>query len=134
MPLLFAAFYAVYQLQTRVLAKTEHPVTMLYYSGLIGTIGLAPVLPFVWVTPPPLSLLMMVAMGALGGVGHYLLILAFGRAEASLVAPFTYAHLVWVALLGILVFGEVPDGYTVLGSALVVASGIAVSLRHARGR
>ena len=62
-------------------------------------------------------------IGISGGLGHYLLALAHRYAPASVLAPFLYQQIVWMVLLGYLVFGDVPDAAVVLGAAIVVASG-----------
>ena len=66
----------------------------------------------------------LLAIGILGGIGHYLLILAYALAPASLLAPFSYTQLVWAALFGWLVFGDVPDLPTVLGGVVIAAGGL----------
>jgi drug/metabolite transporter (DMT)-like permease len=63
-------------------------------------------------------------VAAFGALGHWLLILAHKRAPASIVAPFFYAQLLWATLLGWLVFGEVPDRWTLVGGAIVMSSGL----------
>ena len=69
-----------------------------------------PVLPFVWTTAAAhgSTACLMVAMGAFGSVGHFLLILAHRRAPASVLSPFMYTQLVWATTLGYLVFGHIP--------------------------
>jgi drug/metabolite transporter (DMT)-like permease len=77
----------------------------------------------------------MVAMGALGGLGHLILIRALTVESASLLAPFAYSQIVWALILGYLVFGDVPDVWMLLGGAVIVASGLYVFYREAvRGR
>jgi drug/metabolite transporter (DMT)-like permease len=84
-----------------------------------------PVVPFVWTTPSdPLVILLMVVCGAFGSVGHYLLIIAHRLAPAAVLAPFIYGQLVWVMILGYLVFADVPNQWTLAGAAVVVASGL----------
>ena len=82
-------------------------------------------MPFVWTTPTdPLVIALMVASGAFGSFGHYLLIAAHRLAPASVLSPFIYTQLVWVIALGYLVFGDVPNRWTLAGAAIVVASGL----------
>jgi drug/metabolite transporter (DMT)-like permease len=66
----------------------------------------------------------MVAMGAFGAFGHFLLITAHRRAPASVLSPFMYSQLVWATILGYLVFANVPSHWTLAGAAIVVASGL----------
>jgi drug/metabolite transporter (DMT)-like permease len=120
-----AAFYAAYNISTRLLARTDSTETTLFYSNLVGAVVMLPVVPFVWTTPSdPLVILLMVVCGAFGSVGHYLLIIAHRLAPAGVLAPFIYGQLVWVTMLGYLVFGDVPNQWTLAGAAVVVASGL----------
>jgi drug/metabolite transporter (DMT)-like permease len=73
----------------------------------------------------------MVLIGALGGGGHYLLILAHRRAPASALAPFIYTQMVWTTALGFLVFGDVPHHWTIVGGLIVVSSGLYLLHREA---
>jgi drug/metabolite transporter (DMT)-like permease len=63
-------------------------------------------------------------MGVLGGLGHYLLALAHRYAPASVIAPFLYQQVIYMALFGYLVFGDVPSAWVWLGAAIVIASGL----------
>jgi drug/metabolite transporter (DMT)-like permease len=71
-----------------------------------------------------------VAMGALGGLGHLILIRALTVAPASLLAPFVYSQIVWALALGYLVFGDAPDVWMLLGGTVIVASGLYVFYRE----
>ncbi|MDB5799342.1 MAG: putative permease, superfamily [Rhodocyclales bacterium] len=120
----------VYQLLTRILSHTENPVVMLYYSALAGTIVFGLSLPWFWfdAMPSTLEALLYCSLGLLGFVGHLCFTLAFRDAPASLLAPVTYLQLVWAGLLGWLIFGQIPDGYTLFGMSIVAASGVAVAI------
>lgn len=126
-----ALFYAVYSISTRVLARTDSNETTLFYSNIVGAVALLPVLPLVW-TPPtdPLVIALMVASGALGSIGHYFLIAAHRLAPASVLSPFIYTQLALVIMLGYLVFGDVPQRWTIIGSTIVVASGLYLLYRE----
>ena len=87
-------------------------------------------MPFVWETPDLTGWAMMVALGLLGGGGHFMIIHALRRAPASLLAPFSYVQLVWVTILGYVVFDDFPDGFTILGALVVVSSGVYVFYRE----
>ncbi len=118
---------AGYALLTRRLAGRDRPQTTLFYSGVVGAVVVAPVLPFVWELPPAMEevvWLAMLAMGALATLGHYLMILSYERAQASMLAPFTYAQLVGATIIGWAVFGDVPDRWTLIGGAIVGGSGL----------
>jgi len=86
---------------------------------------MGPLLPFVWGGPLTwFDIGLIVAMGTLGSVSHYLLIAAHRRAPASVLSPFIYTQIVWAIALGYLVFANMPTRWTLIGSAIVVASGL----------
>jgi len=118
------ACYALYAISTRVLAGSDSSATTLFYSGAAGVVLMTPLVPFIWSTPEPHVAVVMAATGLFGGVGHWLLILAHARAPAPVLAPFIYTQIIWVVILGYLAFGDVPDLWTVLGAAVVIASGL----------
>ncbi len=116
---------ALYSLTTRLVAAHDASETTLFYTGLVGSLVFLPVTPFVWAWPQAsLTWLLLAALGAFGALGHWLLILAHRRAPASVLAPFFYAQLLWATALGFLVFGETPDRWTLVGGAIVMASGL----------
>jgi drug/metabolite transporter (DMT)-like permease len=120
-----AVSYAAYSIVTRMLARTDSNETTLFYSNIVGAVALLPVLPLIWTTPNhPLVIALMVAAGAMGSLGHYFLIAAHRLAPASVLAPFIYTQIVLVIVLGYVVFGDVPQRWTLAGSAIVVASGL----------
>ena len=73
----------------------------------------------------------MVLIGFLGGAGHYLLILAHRLAPASALAPFIYTQMIWTTALGLIVFGDLPHRWTIVGGLIVVASGLYLLHREA---
>ncbi len=126
-----AVAVALYQITTRKLAARDHSDTTSLYSPLFGTIVLLPLLPFIWEAPSgPLAWTLMCLMGVFGGIGHWLLIIAHRFAPASLLAPFSYTGILWMTTSGYLVFGNLPDEWTVVGAAVVVASGLYVFHRE----
>lgn len=124
----------VYNLLSRLLARTETPAAMLFYVGLTGTISFGALLP--WSgggpVPSPVDLTLFVGTGIAGGTAHFLFTSAFRYAPASLLAPITYVQLIWAGLLGWLVFGHVPASLTVTGMFIVAASGVMMALKSAR--
>jgi drug/metabolite transporter (DMT)-like permease len=120
-----ALCYALYAVTTRVLARTDSNETTLFYSNIVGALALIPVLPFVWTTPhDPLIIGLMFAAGALGAFGHYLLIAAHRLAPAAVLSPFIYTEIVLVIILGFVVFGDLPNRWTLAGASIVIASGL----------
>jgi drug/metabolite transporter (DMT)-like permease len=124
---------ALYQLLTRRLPN-DTPYTTLFYSAVVGTVVLTFVLPFSGTvgTFAWSEVHLLVVLGLFAGLGHWALITAFLRAPASLIAPFTYIHMVWATMYGYLVFGQLPDGISAFGMAVIVASGVALVLHERR--
>jgi drug/metabolite transporter (DMT)-like permease len=130
-----ALCYALYSISTRILARTDSNETTLFYSNLVGALALLPVVPLVWTTPSdPLVIALMAASGAIGSFGHYLLIAAHRLAPAAVLSPFIYSEIVLVTALGFLVFGDVPNRFTLTGAAIVVASGLYLLHRERKVR
>ncbi|MQM32303.1 MAG: EamA family transporter [Candidatus Accumulibacter phosphatis] len=129
-----ALSYAAYQILTRKLAASEHPMRLLFYTALLGTLAMLPVLPVYWdgIWPTPTQSLLIISLGLYGGIGHFLLIRAFHETSASLLAPLIYTQLVWATLLGWLVFDHFPDLLTVVGMLVIGASGLSLAIRGRR--
>ena len=128
LPLVTAVMNTFYQLLTRKLAAEDDPRTTFLHTSLAALALTALAQPFVWETPAPSDLPWMLVLGLLGAAGHCLLVLAFARAPASVLAPMSYSQLVWAGLAGVLVFGDWPDGWTLLGAAVIAAGGVLVAL------
>jgi drug/metabolite transporter (DMT)-like permease len=126
-----AMCYALYALSTRILARTDSNETTLFYSNIVGAGAMLPVVPFFWTTPTDaLIIALMVATGALGSFGHYLLIAAHRLAPAAVLSPFIYAEIPLMIVLGFLVFDDLPNRWTLTGAAIVVASGLYILHRE----
>jgi drug/metabolite transporter (DMT)-like permease len=123
--LLNAGCATAYHLLTRYLARSETTISMLYQTALVGSVFFCLMaigsLDDLAVGPPDLA--MMVLLGALSTLGHFLFTAAYREAPASLLAPVNYLHLFWAGGLGWLIFGHLPDGWSIAGMALVCASG-----------
>jgi drug/metabolite transporter (DMT)-like permease len=128
-----AAFYGVFQILTRELAS-EDPRVTLFYPALIGTLMMTAVLPWYGgeLRMPWPDVALVVAAGLLGTLGHFLFILAFQRAPASGLTPFTYVQLVWATLVGWVAFGTFPDAWTLAGMAVIAGSGLLIALHERR--
>jgi drug/metabolite transporter (DMT)-like permease len=117
--------YALFMLLTRFLAGHDTPLVMLFYSILLGTFVLAPFAVVQWVWPQSIEQwLLLMGLGLLGGTGHYLFIHAYRLAPASSVAPFLYVQILAMVGFGFAVFGDLPDIFTLVGSGVIIASGI----------
>ncbi|MEN9894668.1 MAG: hypothetical protein RIR97_520 [Pseudomonadota bacterium] len=129
--LLTAAVSIGYNLLSRVLAKTETTMAMLFYTAVIGTVIFAILLPLNWSGPAPtrLDTVLFFSIGAMALAGHYCFTTAMREAPASIVAPVTYMHLVWAGLFGWLVFDHIPDSLSVIGCVMIAASGAGLALK-----
>lgn len=117
----------------RQIADTERGPTIVFYFTLAGMVlGLAGSLLFGWVVPDARTLGLLVLAGVVGGVGQLLLTEALRAAPIGVVAPFDYTQLVWAALLGLLIWGELPHPATVVGSLIVAGSGVYILHRELR--
>jgi drug/metabolite transporter (DMT)-like permease len=129
-PLASAALYAVAMIQIRKVATREPAATMAFYLTLCATLLGAASLPWQWVTPTPLMLLCLMAIGLLGGLAQMALTQAYRVAPVSLVAPFEYSALLVAAVFGFAIWGQIPDHFVWLGAAIVVASGLYILHRE----
>ncbi|MBA2676564.1 DMT family transporter [Ramlibacter sp.] len=124
LPLLLVASNACFQVLTSKLARTEDPVTMHLYTGWTGTALATFTLPFVWTTPTEWWVWAALCfMGAMGTIGHFMLILAYQRASAATLTPFLYAQIGFAMLGGYLVFSHVPDSASMVGIGLIAFCG-----------
>jgi drug/metabolite transporter (DMT)-like permease len=100
------------------------------YSSIAGVVILSALVPFVWVAPSWHDIMFGILIGVASTVGQWIVVLAFRYADASVLAPFSYTQLVWVSFLGFLVFGEVPDAWTIVGAVFIVGSGLFTAHRE----
>jgi len=120
-----ACMYAVYNMMTRRLAAYDSPETIQYLPAVGATILLTPFALAGWESPEGwLEWTVAFLLGALGGLGHYLLALAHRYAPASVLAPFLYQQVIYMAIFGYLVFGDLPSPGVWIGAAIVAASGL----------
>jgi drug/metabolite transporter (DMT)-like permease len=125
---------AAFQLMSRRLALTEHPITTVFLSSLIGTVGATALLPFglpdhlpdLWQT------ILFLSFGVTGSVSHLLLMRAYRLAPASFIAPFIYVHIVQATISGLVFFGQFPDAVTLVGIAIILTSGAAIAAYEQR--
>lgn len=133
-PLAAAVLYSSYALVTRFVGRDEDTWTSLLYTAVFGSVILSAVVPYFWVEPDSTATILMIIVGVIGAVGHYCLIRAFMIAEASTVAPFAYAGLLFATTWGIFIFDEFPPAATYLGAVVIVGAGIYVWHRETRGK
>ncbi|MEQ8369703.1 MAG: DMT family transporter [Alphaproteobacteria bacterium] len=130
-----AAFlYALAMNLSRRMSATERSSTIFFYYTLTGLVVTAAILPFVWVPLDAADLWLFGVVAVFGSAAHYFMAQAFRFGEVSLLAPLEYTGLVWAALLGWIVWRDVPDTATLAGAAIIIASGLVIVRREARLR
>jgi drug/metabolite transporter (DMT)-like permease len=123
-PLVGAVFYALFQLLTRRLAAAgEKAETTLAWTLAVGTVIAAPLAAIEWIPLTATGWLLVAALGVVYGIAQLLLVRAFAYAPASILTPFSYAQIISATIFGLVVFGDVPDLWTVVGIVLIIAAG-----------
>ena len=139
LPVLTAFLFATYLLLTKKLAATEDPLTMQFFSGVIGFVFLAlvaatgtaagvSILAIVW--PTPVQWIMLAGVGVIATICHLMIVHAFKRAPASVLAPFQYLEIVSATILSYLVFQDIPNAWKWLGISIIISSGLYVWWRE----
>ena len=130
-----AAFLSAstYFVLTRKIAGIDNnPVTQIYASGF-ASVALAPVAFWVWTSPAsPLEWVLLFVIGILGAIGHSLLTLAHRFAQASTLAPLVYVQIIYITIFSWVFFNTAPDFWTIIGTGIIVASGLYIWLRESR--
>lgn len=128
-----ALLYAGFMLTTRHLAAYDSPETIQFLPAIGATLVLTPFAMVAWEAPGSwLQWLVACLLGVFGGMGHYLLALAHRYAPSSVIAPFVYQQVVYMAVFGYLVFGDVPGAAVWIGAAIVIVSGLYLFSRERR--
>ncbi|HEY4042486.1 MAG TPA: DMT family transporter [Rhodopila sp.] len=125
-----ALCWALALIITRKISHSDAPQTTVLWSAAIGTTMLTLILPFVAVWPTAKQLCLSLVLGVLASGGQWVVVLAHRIAPASLLAPFFYGQLLWVSILGFVVFGNLPDTWTITGAGIIVASGLYTAHRE----
>lgn len=124
---------AIYQTLTRKVAPHDRPETSTLWSALLGTVVLTLAAPFFLVVPmSAMDVLLFLALGVMGGAGHYCIARAFTYGPAAVIAPFQYAQLIGSILMGLAIDGLWPDGGTWLGAAIIIGAGVWLAVSEAR--
>lgn len=131
LPLAGAFTYAAGALLTRIV-RADSVATSVLWSAVVGTLASSVVVPFFWQPVDPGDLWAFALLAVFGTASQYLLVQAFSAAEAGVLAPFGYTGLIWAGLWGWLFFGHWPDGWTLAGATVIVASGLYVWSRESR--
>jgi len=125
-----ALCYSINMLLSRMMRGTERAVSFAFYGTCASLTVTATLLPAVWITPAWGDLGMAAVAGGLGGSAVIMLLNAFRAAPAAVVAPFQYTQMVWGITYGYLFFGDRPDGWLLLGAAIVIGSGLYILYRE----
>jgi drug/metabolite transporter (DMT)-like permease len=126
-----AVIYAVFMMMTRHLAAYDSPETIQFLPAIGATVLLTPFAIAAWEAPDTwLEWTLACLLGVFGGFGHYLLALAHRYAPSSVIAPFVYQQVIYMALFGYLVFGDVPAKAVWIGAAIVIGSGLYLFFRE----
>lgn len=125
-----SAVSVAYILLSRILARTETTMSLLFHVALWGTLIFAAILPFNWQSyhVTTWDMVLMLFIGSASLLAHYLLTSAYRFAPASLLAPFNYFHIALAVIMGWLVYDHVPDGFALLGMAMIAVSGAAIAM------
>jgi len=124
-----------YVIMTRRMSATETSESLILFSALAPSVLLAPMLAFSHALPQDgWQWFIVLMLGVFGAGGHYLLVLAYRLATATALAPFPYSQMVWMIISGWLIFHQLPDRWTLLGAAVIVASGLYIIHREHRLR
>ena len=128
-PVLGAIGFTVYALATRFVRR-DGPWTTLFLQGVFGMLFSSLLVPFFWRPIALAEVPVVMALVGFGILGHLLMIRTFATAPASDVAPYGYAGLLFAVIFGLLLFGEIPDGFTITGAVVIVTAGIYVWYRE----
>jgi drug/metabolite transporter (DMT)-like permease len=125
------AIFALYLIATRRASATSNPMKTLAFQCVIGTALLTPMAMLTWSTPGWQVFVLLGSLGLLSAISHFLSIAAFRLADASTLSPLVYLELIGAALVGYVMFGDVPGKTTVAGGGMIVVAGLLLVWRRA---
>ena len=128
--LMSAVCAALAQIYIRKLVQFEQTAAIVFYFSITSTVLSLLTLPFGWVIPSATECLLLILAGLLGGTAQIFLTSAYRFADASVVAPFDYASMIFALLIGFFIFGEVPTGTMLIGAGIVVLAGCIIIWRE----
>ena len=131
-PFASALMFAVYGLVTRYAARRDSTATSFFWTGIAGMVFMTSIGIWFWEPMSQNDWLWMALLCVSGVTGHWLLIKCYEMAEASAVQPFAYFHLIWAAILGVSIFGEVIRLNVATGAAIIIAAGLFTLWRESR--
>ena len=117
--------FCVFTIMTRYMSASETQEALLLLPALVAVVGMLPALPYVAAFPSNSAhWLILLSLGLFGAAGHWLLIRAYRTTSASALAPYTYTQMVWTIAFGYLIFGDLPDAWMMVGSTVIIGSGL----------
>lgn len=131
--LLAAISTAIVAVTSRKIGRDERAAVLMLWPLLANVVVMGAALPLVYQPVALLDLGAMAVIAALGFGAMLLLIAAYRRAEAAIVAPMQYSQMLWAVFYGALIFSEYPDGWTLAGATVIIGSGLYIVLRESRG-
>lgn len=120
-------FYALFLFLTRYVDSKVPAIVSVYHTGLIGCVLASFMTIPEWVHPNLMEWVLLIGAGVVAAIAHFFIIKSFEITSAGIIAPFTYTEIIMAAILGYLVFNDVPDIWLLMGLAIVIASGIIVA-------
>lgn len=130
LPLLSAVSWAFGMIMTRKISQADGAGTTMTWSAYVGLAALSVAVPFAWVAPGPQEVALAALMAIASTAAQLMIVIAYRMAKVSVLAPISYSQLIWSSLLGIVAFGTWPDAWTLLGSAVIVGSGLYTAHRE----
>lgn len=127
-----AFLFALGSLTIRSMSRTEASLVIVFYTMLVGAVASGIVMPLAWTTPSLADFGVLAIVGIAGGLSQFCMVQAYRYAPVAVVAPFNYSQLVWAAFLGYAVWSDLPDTFVLVGSAIVIASGLYILGRETR--
>ncbi|MFV0411423.1 MAG: DMT family transporter [Paracoccus sp. (in: a-proteobacteria)] len=124
--------YSINVIHIRQLSRTESTHVLVFYFSLFIALFALFSLPFGWVMPSGREVILLLAIGTLGGIGQMLITASYRYAAVGLLAPFEYSSLLYALVIGAVIFGEYADASTLAGAAMIAAAGLTVFIRERR--
>lgn len=124
LPVIAALMMAIYGIMTRFAARRDSAIKSFFWTAIAGGVAMLSIAPPFWAPPQGSDWGWMGLLCLTGAVGHYLLIKALDATKASTIQPFAYLQLVFASSIGVLVFDDILDPMLLIGSAIIVSSGL----------
>ena len=117
--------YCMFSIMTRSMSATETSESLIFLPAVIASVVLLPAVPLAEAMPQTaLEWGILSVIGVLASIGHILLVGAYRQAPASALAPYAYLQIVWTVTFGYLIFDDLPDQWTTLGTSVIIVSGL----------